>query len=342
MVASSSCAKAISMFILDHRIAGITFRTESDVEITPLRSNSFQKFQVDSTNLDVLYQVLGIEQDSLILPPLSAKERKLVFRCTTPPYLGPGTLTLPPLILKEEPISYRTLLHQDEMQIPLLRSPLVRSRLEKKLSHSEQLSLALHIYSVVIHDYAHYTADIFYPSSRRELFEGHWVDNGFRRLFASMLPAFSAVMLHSSGIIRNRRVALFIAPDEGGKTTVIESATDGVVLCDDRNILKQEGDAVFVYGTPWGTVTNSSKTAQLGGFFLLEKGADFELIPIDPSDILLFLWNEHMPFWNILPKNLRTGAFDILCDACYNTPTYRMRFPKDFIDWDAIDAAMEL
>jgi hypothetical protein len=329
------------MFFLDHRIAGITFRTESDVEITPLWSDSFQKFQVDSTKFDVLYRVLGIEQDSLILPPLGAKELELVSRCAAPPYLGPGTLTLPPLILGEEPITYRTPLNKDEMHIPLLGSPLVRSRLEKTLSHPEQVSLALHIYSVVIHDYAHNRVDIFYPSFRRELFEGNWVENGFRRLFASMLPAFSGVMLHSSGIIRNHRVALFLAPDEGGKTTVIKNAADGVVLCDDWNILRQEEDAVFVNGTPWGTVTNASKKAQLGGLFLLEKASNFELIPIDPRDILQFLWDEHMPFWNILPKNLRTQAFDILCDACYNTPTYRMCFPKDFIDWDAIDAAMD-
>jgi len=42
-----------------------------------------------------------------------------------------------------------------------------------------------------------------------------------------------------------------------------------------------------------------------------------------------------------MPKKLRVTAFDLLREACRSAPTYRMRFPQDYIDWDAVDRAME-
>lgn len=330
------------MFTLTHTIAGIIFQTDSDVEITSIQNSLFQEFLTDGSEPDVHHRFFGIDHTDLTLPPVSEDERRRISRCMSPPYLGPGTLTLPPLIDMEEkdgPFRHVSL-SQDGEDVPLLQSPTVRTRLESCFSHPEQVSLTLHIFSIVIHDYFHKTIDVFYPTERRVMFEGHWVENGLRRMFTSFLPAFSAVMVHSSGLILDGKAALFLSPDEGGKSTVLECASDGVALCDDRNILRQEEDGFFVYGTPWGRITNASQRARIGGIFLLEKAPDFELIRIKPRDALQFLWDEHIHSWRILPRNLRTRAFEVLYDACHQTPAYQMRFPKDYVDWGAIDAAM--
>ncbi len=73
---------------------------------------------------------------------------------------------------------------------------------------------------------------------------------------------------------------------------------------------------------------------------MLEKARDFDLIPVKAADILQFLWNEHMHLWFVLPKSLRVRAFEILANACRQAQVFRMRFPKDYVDWGAIDAAM--
>lgn len=330
------------MFVLTHKIAGITFRTESDVEIIPIQNDFFQQFLTDDSKPDVYHRICGIDCDTLTLPPLSEREKERISRCVSLPHIGRGTLTLPPLISgkEKERISGCVSLPRGGLNVPLLQSPSVRARLESCLSHPEQVGLTLHIFSVVIHDYVHRTVDIFYPSERHEIFKGHWVENGFQRMFTSFLPTFSAVMVHSSGFIRDGAAALFLAPDEGGKTTVVKHATAGTILCDDRNILRQEGDVVMAHSTPWGMLTNGPQRARVGGFFLLEKASDFELIPIKPRDVLQFLWNEHMHFWRVLPRKLRIQAFEILHDVCYQAPVYLMRFPEDYVDWDAIDAAM--
>ena len=330
------------MFVFTHKIAGITFQTESDVEIIPIQNDSFQRFLTDDSKPVVYHRICGIDCADLTSPPLSEKEKGQISRCISPPYLGPGTLTLPALVSVGEKahLFHRASFPQDAMDVPLLQSPAVRARLESCLSHPEQVGLTLHIFSVVIHDYIHRTIDIFYPAERHEIFKGPWTENGFRRMFTIFLPVFSAVMVHSFGLIRSGKAALFLSPDEGGKSTVLERSDDGVALCDDRNILRKEEDSFFVHGTPWGRVTNASQQARIGGFFLLEKASDFELIPIKPRDVLQFFWNEHLHSWRLLPRHLRIRAFEILYDACHHAPTYRMRFPKDYVDWDAIDTAM--
>lgn len=148
-------------------------------------------------------------------------------------------------------------------------------------------------------------------------------------------------MLHSSSSVLNNKAVLFLARDEGGKTTVMKSAVPRDVLSDDQNILKKEDGAFFVHSTPWSTFHNGPRKARLGGLFLLEKANEFSLDRIHPVDMLTYLWAEHVGYTLFLPKKLRVTAFDLLREACRSVPTYRMRFPKDYIDWDAVDRAME-
>jgi hypothetical protein len=212
--------------------------------------------------------------------------------------------------------------------------------LDSCLDRPEEIGLILHMFSVTIYDYANHAIDIYYPSERRELFEDHAIENGIRRLFASFLPAFSSVMIHSAGLILNERAAIFLASDGGGKTTVLKRASVGTVLCDDQNVLRIERDIATAHSTPWGAFNYGPRQAKIGAFFLLEKGADFELSPIKPWHILTFLSGEHALSWHLLPRSLRAAAFEILGDICYQVPAYRMRFPKDYVNWDAIAAAM--
>lgn len=148
-------------------------------------------------------------------------------------------------------------------------------------------------------------------------------------------------MLHSSSSVLNNKAALFLAKDEGGKTTVMKSAVPRDVLSDDQNILKKENGAFFVHSTPWSTFQNGPRKARLGGLFFLEKASEFSLSRINSVDMLAYLWAEHVGYTLFMPKKLRVAAFDLLHEACLSVPTYRMRFPKDYIDWEVIARAME-
>ena len=97
----------------------------------------------------------------------------------------------------------------------------------------------------------------------------------------------------------------------------------------------------MAHGTPWGKITGGPQSAKVGGLFLLEKAPRFELHPLKPVDAVEYFWKEHLFYRAFLPKNLRLNAFEVINIACHQAPVYLMRFPEDFVDWDAIDAVME-
>jgi hypothetical protein len=329
------------MYFLRHQFADISFLTQSDVEIKILQDGGFKRFITHKASYDVYHQVRKVDDKDLTLPALSCKEQEQNSHCMQQPRLGPGTFILPPLIRKDEAGNRFDDLHfnQNPFDFPLVRSPVVRDRLEDCLNHTDQIGLLLHIFSVEIFDYEQHRIDLFYHSDQRWLFEKFPLENGIRRLFTSFLPSFSALMLHSSGVVRSR-AALFFAPHAGGKSTTLRNLKNGTILSDDQNILRKEGGDFLVYSTPWGANHCEPYQAPLGGLFLIEKASRFELIPIHPIEIFEFLWAEHLHVWSLLPKQLRIQAFDLLNEACHQAPCYRMRFPKDYIDWDAIDAVM--
>lgn len=331
------------MFIYSHSIGGITFQTRSDARIACIQNGHFQKFLIPDSKPDVHQRIFAINRDDLTLPSLTDKEKDNISKFSLYPYIDGSTLTLPPLIWeKKVEINHSIEYSNNYFNIPLLRSSIVREKLESCLSHAKQVTVILHIFSVMIFDYVNLTVDIFYPSDRKKIFEGVWMENGIRRMFTSFLLHFSAVTIHSSCLFRNTSACVFLSPDEGGKSTVLELLSNANKLSDDQNIIRKEGNKFFAYGTPWGSVSNNHPKAKVGGLFLLEKSLNFELIPIKPQDALQFLWNEHKKFWDIQPKAQRIQAFKILYDACFQIPVFKMKFPKDYVDWDAIDKAMSI
>lgn len=302
------------MIVITYRIAGITFRTESDVLIPHLQEDPFERFRGGDGEPDVHCRIRQFDPDSLTLPPLNSRERERIVRSM-------GFL-------------------QRWLDNPIFRFPEVRVVLQRCLDRPELVHIELAWNRAIIRNFARNEVDLFYPPDRRKDIADPLFVAGYRNLLATLLPNFSAVMIHGAGVVRNGIAAVFLAPDKGGKTTVVERSSGEPILNDDHIILRQKDNVVIAHGTPLGPITSGPQQARIGGFFLLEKASRFDLIPVQAWDILQFLWNAHMHMWYVLPKSLRVRAFEILADACYQAAVYRMRFPKDYVDWDAVDAAM--
>jgi hypothetical protein len=310
--------------VVTHRIAGITFRTESNAWLPRLQEEPYERFRVgDDVEPDVRHRIHKVTPDSLTLAPPTGEEWERLSRCTR---CDPGGL-----------------------ESPLLYSPMVRTRLCMGLERVEEIGVWLYPDRVIVHDFSQCVFDFFYTEeygeyddfNRRVHTPEERVAANFRQMFSAFLPRFSAILIHSSGVIRDGMATLFLAPDEGGKTTVLSHLTEGDILNDDQIILRQEGDVVIAHGTPLGSMTSGPCQARVGALFVIEKAPYFELMPIEPADLVQFIWTErrdHCTFF--LPKHLKRRAFEVLCDVCYQAPAYWMSFPKDYVDWEAIDAAM--
>jgi hypothetical protein len=300
--------------IITHRIAEITVRTESDVPVPYLLTEPFSYFRAGDGKPDVSLQISQFDPDHLTLPPLSNEERECIIHSVHFP--------------------------QRWLDNPLLRSPAIRASVHACLARPELTHIGLRWNRAIVRDFLRNTLDFFYPPKEKSSFAGQMVLARFRNLLAGFLPNFTAVMIHGASVVHAGVAAVFLAPDEGGKTTISNLAADRCILNDDHIVLRQVSDSIVAHGTPFGPVTAGPHSARLGGFFLLEKGSRFDLTSVPASRILRFLWDEHMHVWTVLPKRLKLQAFDLLYNACHQAAAYRLRFPKDYVDWDAIGAAM--
>jgi hypothetical protein len=302
-------------------MGGLFFRAESDsphvwmpsLQGESLLGRSFRRFTVEAGGEPhVRLCIRRIDPVSLTLPPLSEKESAWL-----------GQLLVGP---EESPHS------------PLLRSPTVRALLQDGWQREEDLFVEVHSFSISVFNFTRAELHTFYIPAHEKVVRAQAL---FPLLFAPFLPAFDRAMVHAAGVVGKGPSALFLAPDGGGKTTVARHARDGRVLGDDHLILAREGDAFVAHGTPWALYADGPGQAELGGIFLLEQATRFGLTPLEPVHALEYLWNEHLAYWLPLPANLRVRLFQLLYDVCHQVPVYRMRFAKDFVDWGAVDAAME-
>jgi len=112
------------------------------------------------------------------------------------------------------------------------------------------------------------------------------------------------------------------------------------VLSDDTIILRKEANGLIAHGTPWGQFSGVPQQARVGAFFVLEQAQRFQLTPLGYIDALEQLANAGLRPDPALPEHLRVQAFEFLHSVWREAATYLMRFPKDYVDWNAIDAAM--
>jgi len=303
------------MVTLTHQIAGISIRTESDVLINYVQGDLFKGFRVSNNEYNARLKIQQFDRKSFILPPLSTHERLPLVRSVAFP--------------------------EHWLDNPIFRSPEVRKVVKDCLAQPDQVHIVFNWNRAIFRNYAHNVFHIFYPPEKKDDFSNPIFNAGYRNFIAALLPNFSAVLIHGAGIIHKNRAVVFLAPDDGGKTTIVNHSSPGTILSDDQIILRREDDRITVHSTPFGEIGDGPQQARLGGLFLLEKAPHFELTPLKPREILRFIWNEQFYGWFVLPRNLRVKAFEILYDACCQVPVHRMRFPKDYVDWNAIDAAMD-
>jgi hypothetical protein len=302
---------------------------------------SLGKSKLCNYNQDVRITFTGVPKKSLYFDS-TVNYSTLLDSFLMPPFVGCGVQTLPLMIGPDQKHYLEEILAKstDPFSVPIISVPEVLKRIKKCSNHASEVLLILHVLTVEIRDFKEHRIDIFYIEEMEPLLYSEFAHEGYRRMFSIFLPDFGALMIHSSALMRNGRVMMFLAADEGGKSTAVGLSLEGEVLSDDRNILKRNGTGFNVHPTPWGKICNLEISAPLGGMFLLEKADTFSLEPLDPRVLVYFLWEDNRPFWDLLPIARRIKALDLLIAASRSVPVYRMRFPKDYIDWTTLDKAV--
>ncbi len=325
-----------------HKIADIVFRTLSDTRIRHIQDNSLKEFQTQDPNYNVCHEIISAKDNDSSVLPFKKKEREFLLECSRDSYIDNSTLIIPPIVYDKAKLKNTSLQEYDliDFSNPMLQSKIVRKELEYCFKSPEYIKIQFHSLSITIYNYLNRTINIFYSPECNEIFKDDLINNGIRRMFTSFLPTFSAAMIHSSALLINGKVGIFLAPDEGGKTTAAKLGTEYPILSDDQNIIKKEKNEFTAYSTPWGNNINHSLKGPVKGLFLLVKGNHFKLTQLKPKDLFSYLWNEHLFYSKTLPEKYRLMFFDFIYDFTHSIKGYQLTFQKDFIDWNTIEDAM--
>lgn len=181
----------------------------------------------------------------------------------------------------------------------------------------------------------------FYSADRQSYFSDEVFHAMYRNILAPFSLLFSMLIIHGAGIILKNKTALFLAPDEGGKTTLVKKFNKKLLLSDDQLCILKEQTKFQVFSTPFGRMSNPLLHGELGGIFWIEKSEKFGLEPCSKRKIFKFIWDEHIHIWMVLPKVMRLEAFNLLNEMINYAPVYRLFVPKNYVDWDAIAAVMK-
>jgi len=262
------------MAFTSYRIGGISYSIQYDVKITSLQDGFYKYFTTPFSSPDIQQKLIGVKGQDLILPDLTAEEKRKLDKFHSPAYLGGGIQVLPLVIFKGhedliKPYFAVTFDENGKGNYPLLRAQQVRERLFNCIKNVEQVLVIMHPLTVEIRDYAAGQIDVFYREEVQSVWNLELALNGIERMFKALLPGFNAFPVHSSAVVRKGKAVCFLAPDKGGKTTVAKQVPEETILNDDQVILRKEEDKFRLHSTPWGSIVNGPFSAPLGAFFLL-------------------------------------------------------------------------
>ena len=200
--------------------------------------------------------------------------------------------------------------------------------------NTSHISLDIRLESVTIIDFIDRKINIFYSSNTKNLIAKARILQGN---FSPFLFYIDALLIHCSCVNFNNHAAVFVAMDEGGKTTAASLCENGNVLSDDQILFKRnDNEEWLAYGTPWTTFEPNPGSATPKAFFLLEKSDKFSLTKLTSKELLAHLWNEHLNTRILIPKMYHTKILDLYISLASSAPVYLMKFPKDYIDQEAI------
>lgn len=151
-------------------------------------------------------------------------------------------------------------------------------------------------------------------------------------LIANLLGRGRGVELHSCGIIdRTGRGRLFVGVSGAGKSTTArlwEGESTGVVS-DDRVIVREDGGAFSMYGTPWHGEASLSEArrAPLAGVYLLVQSPSNELREIPRAAAVAQLFRcSFPPFYDSAAVDFTLSVLERIVDR---VPVRELHFTRD-------------
>ena len=150
-----------------------------------------------------------------------------------------------------------------------------------------------------------------------------------RVLSMGVLANRGGFIVHSCGWSCNGKSVLFPGVSGAGKTTIcrqLMAAGQGIVLSDDRVILREGADGFRACGTPWPGDAKQARNeaAPLAAICFIEKLPEHRLLPIRPAEALRRLLEAASVPW--FSSALQDHVLPLVERLVSTVPAYRLGF----------------
>ena len=158
----------------------------------------------------------------------------------------------------------------------------------------------------------------------------------FWMFFAQVLGEMGSCFLHSAALIKDNKGYLFMGDSGAGKSTVARACAECTVLSDDSPIFRRQNGGCRVFPSPFhqmissnGPDRDTTANAEVKGFYFLAKDNRVYLEEVSKKEAISMIIKRYVHFFPYLSTEARSTLFDILVEACHNTPTQYIHFCRD-------------
>jgi hypothetical protein len=145
------------------------------------------------------------------------------------------------------------------------------------------------------------------------------------------------LLLHSAGILSPTGGYIFTGQSGAGKSTLSEffDTCGATVLSDERMIIRKNGAAFSIHGTPWvgSGAFARNESGLLTALFCIRHGAQHQIENLTPGAVLaLILPQCFLPHWD---RAAMESTMAFLSDLIVHVPCQRLTFAKqpDVVDY---------
>jgi len=149
------------------------------------------------------------------------------------------------------------------------------------------------------------------------------------------------IILHGSGLIKDKQAYIFLAMDNGGKTTLIKRNRNHRIINDDQIFYSIKNHQVFAYATPFGRLSDGPGSAPVAAFFYINKSKRFSIKKRNYKGLINSFWMDNYETFASLPKDLKKKAFKLISDISMSVPIFELHADHGNIDWDQVDKVLK-
>jgi hypothetical protein len=164
------------------------------------------------------------------------------------------------------------------------------------------------------------------------------IDCVLRIVHSLILARQGGFLVHAASAIRGGKAFLFSGVSGAGKTTISRLAPpDATLLTDEISYVRREGNRYMACGTPFAgelARVGENCSAPLSALFLLEKGLQNRIEPIDATEAIQRLLRNILFFAD--DAELVKMVFQSACEFASLVPIHRLVFVPDQRVWDII------